>query len=340
MTAGRRAWLATALLVSMPSAARAEVEAITGSALHFQTIDVGETPISADNPFFNSAGAPHYTAMPDSLLEAVTDAGCVWAWRRQQHTTSALTEECNAMLKPFLKSSWGAVLGVFVALVPNMDFIQPAASTPWAMAAHERKLTWTSNTTATVDMPDWPPHLGDPYPHLTLAELKDLSAKGGKVPEAYVVHALGETAFELLGGDATASDEKLLEVLTHCVELFFHIGNHAKQQDTSYEFLQDIFPSISSTLINHPAHGALYGYVKVGSWTALDRAPAGRALDLRHHPPTYPSTRASGTNGPPLPQDHARDDRGALGGHEASMRRSRRGGLRVHDELRARPRPR
>ena len=268
--------LGGALLIAAVCVAHAEIDAIaalTGvspmaTQLHFGSVAVGEIPVSADNPFFTGKGDPLYTAMPDSILQALTESGCVWAWRRQQHAASALTDSCNAIIQPFLQSSWGAVFGVYLALVPNSQFLKPAASIPWAFGTNEKILIWTSDTTAVVNMsgsdrPE-PPHLWDVYPGLNKRELEDLSSKGAKLPEAYMTHALGAIAFELLGGNETATDEKLIRSLKHCVELFFYIGNHAKQQDTSYTFLQDYWPSL---LVNHLAHGAMYAYVKVCSYS-------------------------------------------------------------------------
>ena len=229
-------------------------------------LDIGEVPVSTNNPYFNSAGKPYYTAMEDSMFTALSNTGCVWAWRRQQHAQSTLTDTCNAITAPFLKKSMGAVLGMFVTIVPDKAYLSAASSVPWAFSTNEHKVVWTSDTTTEIDMTGSdrpaPPHLWDTYPGLTKVELEDLSSKGAKLPEAYFTHALGETAFQLAGGNATATDAQLLLALKHVVELSFHVGNHAKQQDAPYDFMEDDWPSL---LLAHLAHGAMYGYVKVGS---------------------------------------------------------------------------
>ena len=73
--------------------------------------------ISSDNPFFDARGYPYVIQAPDALLEALAEAGCTYAWARQQHTVSSLDAECNELIVPFLASAPGAALGLLSGII-------------------------------------------------------------------------------------------------------------------------------------------------------------------------------------------------------------------------------
>ena len=159
----------------------------TATLLPLAPIDAPDIPISADNPFFDkTSGLPHFTPMPHTLREELYDAGCAYAWRRQQHTHSALDVTCDALLRPFLQGSVGSLLGFLFGILSDERFL---TQRPYALMTSPALLKHSSLGASadfsSLGSPGEAPPLFTPQLGLSTEELRAEQAKGGINPEAY-----------------------------------------------------------------------------------------------------------------------------------------------------------
>lgn len=204
------------------------LERLAGTAMLPVADLIADIPISQDNPFFSvEEGAPYLTELPAAVHDALMDAGCTFAWRRQQHKTSSpLDAACTAIVRPFLFSSPGALLGTLDGLVNSETFLEDAQRLPHAFVTTADVINFdggAANASLNLSSLGWsdpsPPIL-EPLAGYTLEDMYALSAKGGGAPEAFIVHVAGVWSFDIAGGSHNATDEANLVAWRHCVELW------------------------------------------------------------------------------------------------------------------------
>lgn len=247
-------WLLTALWAGLSAAGTLRVSDLKTLA------SIDDVPISKGNPFFDDQSLPLHTPVPPNLFSQLMNAGCDKAWRRQQHSTTSLDDACTAMLKPFILSSPGSILGVYNAFITASEAcllnvahceILPSAiciyeecgAVPYAFMTSEKLLKFDTPEHGYVDLSSttWatlPPPIFDPAPGASLDNLRVMSAKGAKAPQAFIAHALGVWAYAVAGGGANSTVAANELAFKHSMEYFLFLGHHAKQNDKAEAVFQ------------------------------------------------------------------------------------------------------
>ena len=212
----------------------------------------GDIAITKGNPFFNEAGDPYFDYPTKEMVVNLTNYGCKWAWRRQQHEADIVTETCNELTAEFRKSGPGTPLGLLsvifaegifsdedgvysvhedVPIITHIDLLQQ--NDDGFATANLSSLGWGLST---------PPIL-QPVTGYSIPQLQVLSDRGGNgIP--YAPHTTGDWAFEValsyvdsnseLSSNTTAG--AFLAAKWAC-ELWLRLGHHFWQGDRSLDIL-------------------------------------------------------------------------------------------------------
>lgn len=193
------------------------------------------------NPFFDSNGHILITHPPDVLMETLEQTGCKWAWRRRWHAKSALDDDCDAIIAPFLRSGPGASLGLLAACVSSGLFdvwdntFGPDHYEEDALMTRVDVLSEAKDGSLKPDLRGYcgwevdAPHLlsplapfGTPY---NTSELTRIAERGGNaLPYAY--HVAGEWSFQYVLGDHDMSytEEQVLQRAQYAAQLWLVLG--------------------------------------------------------------------------------------------------------------------
>lgn len=213
----------------------------------------GDIKPTLGNPFFDTAGEILHTPLPDALMTALRDAGCSRAWRRYQHQESDLDRACDAIVRPFLRSHPGSLVGLSVALNVGVGaqrsfFVEDHIGL--AMYTDASLMVDDETGQAVPDfsqLPWWQPGLGVPpmmrprqnlRGHQRVSKREALEACSSTAPfgAGYGNHHFGKLAFELAfeaakagARDGTDDEAAGMTAAVHATELFQRFAHHRKQ---------------------------------------------------------------------------------------------------------------
>jgi hypothetical protein len=211
--------------------------------------------ISTGNPFFIE-GVPHFTPMPQDLLSKLRMAGCSYAWQRQRHVASPKDATCSALVRPFLISTPGALLGFCASVLFSQPSFHPDTlrhPTMTSLLTEGADGMLTANLSSVGWTRDAPRILSPD----SFSEVH---------PTPSFVHAAGAWSLELAGGGPLRSDEANQRAFEHCVALWLYLGHYAKQSEgldgSKFGVWRNLLTRGSRVQLLHAVHGTMSAYLQ------------------------------------------------------------------------------
>jgi len=243
--------------------------------------EYAEVPITAGNPFFDADGLPLITLPPQSLLDQMAEAGCTYAWARQQHGTSELDEVCEGLAVPFITSDPGATLGLVSGILTSglIEYVTGF----YGEAADQDDAFFTSETlmqqgaeggmVLILSSVGWSrpgPAMLQPLANYSLDELETIMSRGGHTMP-YVFHGAGEWSMKAQGALDMEEEDMILRA-QYGTELWLYLGHHAQRKDplAGLNLAPPEDPAIGrivSSFLRHGVHAVLWSTIK----TLMDR---------------------------------------------------------------------